>query len=499
MNAHLFVLPADQGQGLQSRLQQMLVGLIFNGHLLPGAELPGARAMAKQLTISRNTVVLVYERLQDEGLLIAKPRRGYFVNPALEQTPVATGLSHAPRVDDPSGGIDWRRRLRLFPSEQHNRNKPRAWRDCRYRFIYGQLSCDLFPAEQWRSCMRAASSGPMSREWFADLVDEDDPMLLAQLRQQLLPKRGIRCGDAEILMTLGTQHSLYLLSQLLAGPGVRVGMECPGYRDAVNQFALTGAEIVPVPVDGDGVQLGQDSASCDLLYVTPSHQSPTTAILSQARRQRLLSGPAGPLIIEDDYEADMGGQALPIPALKSADPDGRVIYIGSFSKTLSSGLRLGFMVARPELIREARALRRLMLRHPPANNQRALALFLAQGYHDSFVTRLARIYAERRELLLNAIARHLPDCDAVSSMGATAIWLKCPAGLQAEGLQGIALEHGVFIETGAPSFFVDPDEEAERYLRLGFGDIEAAQIEAGIELLAMLIRQQLRWASEWPY
>ncbi|MEZ5590241.1 MAG: PLP-dependent aminotransferase family protein [Gammaproteobacteria bacterium] len=164
--------------------------------------------------------------------------------------------------------------------------------------------------------------------------------MIEQLHTRLLPRRGVWAEPEEILVTVGAQHALYLLASLLLS-GKTIGMEEPGYPDARNIFELHAAQIVPLPVDAQGLQMGAALDACDYVYVTPSHQSPTTVTLSLERRQALLerARQRGFVIIEDDYESETNYAGQPIPALKSLDNEGRVIYVGSLSKTLAPGLR----------------------------------------------------------------------------------------------------------------------------------------------------------------
>jgi len=243
-------------------------------------------------------------------------------------------------------------------------------------------------------------------------------------------------------------------------------------------------------VDEHGLVVDQRLAMCDYLYVTPSHQAPTTVTLPMERRQRLLDMSARDdfLIIEDDYESESNYESAPIPALKSLDRNGRVIYVGSLSKTLAPGFRLGYLVGSPELIREARALRRLMVRHPPANNQRTIALFLALGHHDALISRLNRAYKERWQIMREALDRHLPQSSRMPVFGGTCYWVKGPPELDATALSLSAREHGILIEPGEV-FFMQPDAPTN-YFRLGFSYIGTDRIEPGIAELARLIEQQ---------
>ena len=480
MSEQLFHLKIRPGISLQMQVQEMLVSLILDGHLAPGSALPSSRELARSLAVSRNTITLVYARLTDEGYLVSRARRGHFVNPGLS-------TQRAPRPStDAAGRADalWERRLQRRPSRLPVLDKPRNWRECPYPFIYGQLDPAHFPAAEWRECARLATSTTAAREWMHDQYDGDDPLLVEQLRTRILPRRGIRCSDDNILVTLGTQHSLYLLRRLLAGPDVVVGVEDPGYVEARNNFADALARVQPLAVDASGLVIDDRSDACDLLYVTPSHQAPTTVTMPLARRQALLARAREreQLIIEDDYDIETRFDGSPTPALKSLDEDDRVVYIGSLSKTLAPGLRLGYIVGPTLLIREARALRRLMIRHAPTNNQRTLALFLAGGYHDSLVRRLTEVYRHRRTVLLDAMARWLPDVRISASDGGSALWCVGPDGLDAGRLQHRALARGVFIEAGA-SLFCNP-EDGRHCFRMGFSAIDESRIEAGVRLLS---------------
>lgn len=193
------------------------------------------------------------------------------------------------------------------------------------------------------------------------------------------------------------------------------------------------------------------------------------------------------LIIEDDYEFETNYVNEPCPALKSLDDDGRVIYVGSLSKTLFPGLRLGFLVAPRNVVAQARALRRLMVRHAPNNNQRTAALFLSLGHHDTLIRRLHRAYRARWEVMGEALKRHMPESSRVPSFGGTAYWVKGPKGLDSEDLAREAAVKGVLIEPGRVNFGV---ENAPRnYYRLAFSSIEEQKIEPGIRILSDLVQR----------
>ena len=242
-------------------------------------------------------------------------------------------------------------------------------------------------------------------------------------------------------------------------------------------------------LDDEGLIVDERIAACDMVYVTPSHQSPTTITMSEHRRQRLLAAAERHdfVIIEDDYEGETNFLDQRIPALKTLDDNDRVIYVGSLSKTLAPGLRLGYLVGSASLIREARALRRLMVRHPPSNNQHATALFLARGYHETLLHRLTRAYGERWHTMRDALQQHLPGMAFSQTFGGTSFWVRAPRHIDTRELATQAAERGVLIEPGHVHFAAA--QPPRNYFRLGFAAIDNARIEPGVAVLGELIRE----------
>ena len=239
--AILFHLETDRTTTLQAQLRRMLVSAILDGQIPAGSPLPSCRALAQSLKIARNTVVLAYQDLAEEGFLIAKERSGFFVNPEMvaakpkeSNGTVAAKADYVVADDAP----DWLSRFKCRPTLQRNVVKPANWQDYPYPFIYGQIDQSLFPLAAWRECSRQALSVNSVREWANDRFAEDDPLLVEQIRTRLLPRRGVRVSAEEILVTVGAQQALYLLSALLFDQGTVFGIEDPGYTDARNIAAL---------------------------------------------------------------------------------------------------------------------------------------------------------------------------------------------------------------------------------------------------------------------
>ncbi len=482
----LFHLDPDSGQSLQKQIQEHITSAIQGGHLPLDRPLPSSRSLASQLKVGRNTVILAYERLLGDGYLIAHQRRGYFVNPDILSGARSQKIN--PGTPLVVSRPDWQTRARLHPTRQRNIEKPRDWQDYPYPFIYGQLNPELFPLHNWRECCRDAISARAIKEWSGDRPDSDHAMLVEQIRTRLLPRRNVRVDADQILVTVGAQHALYLIAELLFKGDSVIGLENPGYVDVRNIAAQGPATIASLPVDELGLVLDDHLDPCDYIYVTPSHQSPTTATMPLEHRYELLQRAvdADFVLIEDDYESEFNYQSNPLPALKSLDSSDRVLYIGSLSKSIAAGLRVGYVVGPAELIAELRALRRLMLRHPALNNQYAMALFLARGHYDAHIRNLLKVFKERHQIMSAALTSYLPGSFSVSGFGGSSFWVEGPGGFDAAEFAGQAAAEGIIIEPGDIHFF--GDSTPLNYFRLGFSAIDSGSIGAGIESLGKLLK-----------
>ncbi|GGB58624.1 GntR family transcriptional regulator [Tistrella bauzanensis] len=506
-------LVRDPGTTIQASLRQAVVQAIAEGRLATGQKLPPSRRWATQLGIARNTVTAVLDDLVARGYLVSAERRGYFVagHPGAEGDPLPppppppvpaaaadthdTGDADAPAVDqDPAAGPVWIQRFTMQPGRLRNIEKPRDWQRYPYPFIYGQVDQDLFPIAVWRQCSRDALGRSAVNYWAADQIVDDDPLLIEQIRRHILPARGIYARADEILITLGSQHGLYLLSRLLVRPADVVGIEDPGYPDARNIFALAEGSVRLLPVDDGGID--PDGTALDgvtLAVVTPSYHCPTMVTMPQPSQRALLARAIRDdmLLIEDDYEGETRFEA-DARSLKSMDRTGRVIYLGSLSKVLAPGVRLGFMVGAAPLIAEARALRRLMHRTAPLNNQRTAAIFLAEGHYQGLVRTLRVSMKQRWDVATRAVDLHIPDVVRPPSTGGSSIWLRLPDGLAETGLGDAARRRGVLFESGQAFFAAPPP--GHDHIRLGLSSIGPDRIGEGVQRLAAALAEAQRAA-----
>lgn len=484
----LFKLDAEKPQSLQSQLREALVKAILDERIPVDVPLPSSRELSRQLGVARNTVVLAYQHLIDEHYLLAHERRGYFVNPDIlggrvestrptkNNNEVDEAFSDGPEVE-------------LDLLSQRNIHRPLDWQRYPYPFIYGQVDSSLFPVNDWREACRLSLRVGAISQWTHDRVDNDDDLLVEQIHTRVLPRRGVWVDREEILITSGAQNALFLIAQLLLNKDSPVGMEDPCYVDARNIFGLFGGERVTFPVGEQGVITDERLAACKLMYVTPSHQCPTTTTMPLAARKKLLeeANEHNVVIVEDDYESELNFVGKPTPALKSLDTRHQVIYVGSLSKTLAPGLRVGFMVGPKGFIKKARALRRLMYRHPPTNNQRTVGHFLALGHHDSALLRLSQAFRRRWETMDKALAAHAPLSAIAPGFGGSSFWVKLPEHVSAKDLEDRASSAGIVMNAG-DHYFADRDGP-KHYCRLGFSSIPEDRIEEGIAKLAAIIAE----------
>ncbi|MZI93334.1 aminotransferase class I/II-fold pyridoxal phosphate-dependent enzyme [Vibrio sp. CAIM 722] len=491
-NDHLIHIQFSPDRSLQEQIREHLLEKIHQG-IFADKALPSCRKLAQMLNVSRNTIVLVYERLVDEGFLVSHQRSGFFANPEIDALQVPLIKLATCVHQNAHNAPDWGKKFKCDFKGQRSRIKLENWQDFPYPFIYGQPDESLFPASHWRECGRLAQRTNVIKDWLADHVDDDDPMLIKQLQTNVLSKRGIIAESDEILLTIGTQNSLFILAQLLTDAQSTVGIEDPGYPDARHIFSTFHAKVQGLRIDHEGIALTPELTGCDYVYATPSHQVPTNVTMSLKRREELLAyaDKHDFVVIEDDYDSEININQKPHPSLKSLDKNGRVIYVGSLSKSLSPGLRIGFMVADRQLIKQARQLRRLMFRHPPSNNQRTCALFISLGYFDTYLGKIKRAYCEKWQCLRQALETHLPECITSDTLGGSAFWLRLPEGVSSKQVAKLAREQGVIAEDG-DVLFMNPEKLTHHYMRLGFGSIKAENIDVGIQILSQIIRQQAK-------
>ena len=479
-----FLDPAIEGT-LQSRIQRMVAQGILEGRFRPGERLPSSRKMAKHLGVSRITVTLAYTELVADDYLLAKGRSGYFVSADAPDPPAF------PANRSSSGTVDWNRIIGGRTTPSLGLEKPTDWATYQYPFIYGQSDPTLFDYSNWRLCALQA----LGKRDFAALTSDqfatDDPQLVDFIARQSLPRRGILASPDEILVTMGAQNALWLATQILLTQRRTAAIEDPCYPALRSILTQSRCSVEHVQVDKDGLPPDLIPEGTDVVFTTPSHQSPTTTTMPLDRRRALLDAAEEQdfLVVEDDYEFEMAFGTSPMPSLKSLDQNGRVIYVGSYSKSLFPGLRLGYLVGPAPFIAEARALRGTVLRHPPGHVQRTVSYYLSLGHFDASVRRVSRAYQNRRSVLIDAMkAEGLPLPDQTTG-GGSSLWLEAPAAIDTEQLAHTLRNQSVLIEPGAPFFATD--NAPKNFYRLAYSSIPPSKIPQGVARIAGAMKQAL--------
>lgn len=484
-----------RGRSLQDQLFDQIVELLVRGRLPAGARMPATRQLAHDLGVSRNTVVQTYERLAAEGFIEMRGPRGGFV------TERAADLLVAQERQLPDHGAEsiGREAVAPFGARLHATRSPYTG-ELRYDFWVGRPDARLFPVVAWRKLINDAMSELQSSDG-----SYGDPAGLLRLRTAIARHvglaRGISCSADDIIIINGSQEGINLVARLLVTAGQPVGMECPGYLGGANVLASFGARLIPVPVDEEGAQPGQLPPKCRLMYLTPAHQYPSGVALSAARRAEWLQWAQAHdgYLIEDDYDSDFYYDSVPPTAVKAMDESGRVIYLGTFSKCLAAGLRMGYMVVPPRLRRAAVTVKGLLTSGSPLLTQTALAGFLESEQFAHHLRRLRKVYAGRRDTV-RATLLELFDSDTVrgGAAGMHLLW-QLPAALPAAiDVERAARSVGVGIyslESGN-SWLGDPEcrERSKRVVVLGYAALEEDEIRAGLSLL----KQRLLVAAPVP-
>lgn len=479
ISVELFELDPVLGDTMQAQLCMSIINKIRNGTALPGAKLPSSRKLALYLKVSRPTVSLAYQELVSQGFLSSHERSAYRV---ADLPPIENFIStRSPEIVEESSV--WEHRLESTVIDEGRRiKKPRDWRGFPYPFIYGQMDPEIFEISAWQDCSRKAHSKIEFANMASDVAAADDPVLVELIRTQLLPRRGIHVDHDEILITIGAQNALWLSAQLL-GANAHAVCENPGYPDIATMLTLFNSQISYVDVGREGLAIDQIPANADVVFASPSHQSPTGVTMPLLKREQFLDQASRDdfIIVEDDYDFEIRFLSNPIKSLKSMDKEGRVIYLGSFSKSMFPGVRIGYMVADRKFIQHARNIRSLMLRHPPGLLQRTVANFIAMGHYDTHHQRVKRILTQRRFALLEALdIANITDI-AASRMGGSSLWVRAPEGINSLDLAKRLYPKGVLIEPGAPFFanYMQPHSE----FRLGYSSISVEKIMNGVQII----------------
>jgi GntR family transcriptional regulator/MocR family aminotransferase len=456
--AELLVELRRDGDGpLHSQLERELRGAIRSERLRPGAALPSTRALADQLGVSRGVVVEAYEQLVAEGYLVGQDRSATRVarsGAQLGPGPRAVAAKPAHRVD----------------------------------FRPGRPDVSQFPRAAWlRSVRRVLTDAPSEQLSYPD--GRGMPELREALAAYLNRVRGTQAHADQIVVTSGFSQGLALLSTVLRSTGARrMAVEDPSHDMARGSIRDAGLEVIGVPVDDDGLRVDMLEASrADAVLVTPAHQYPTGGVLTPRRRAALVEWARRrkALIIEDDYDAEYRYDREPIGCIQGLSCD-HVVYGGSASKTLAPGLRLGWMILPSRLVQPVADAKLGSDNGSPTIDQLAFAEFLSRGEQDRHLRRMRPIYRARRDTLLAALARHLPELDPCGLAAGLHLVAWLPPGWREDAVVARAAEHGIGVY-GLSSYW-DVHGSGPGGLIFGYAGVSEGAIEDGVRTLAAALR-----------
>jgi GntR family transcriptional regulator/MocR family aminotransferase len=466
-----------------------LKSVIRAGRLGPAARLPSTRTLAADLRVSRNTVMLAYEQLNAEGYVVSRHRSTTSVADALPPRPLPA--SAVPPTEGPPRMSAFARRLTKDPAMPPSGSyASRA--GVRYDFRYGRPAIDEFPREIWRRLL-AARARRASRDAFGYGSPSGYEPLREALSEYLQRARGVSCDAAQVVIVNGSQQAFDLVARVLLDPGDAAVVEEPHYPGATLTFQAAGARLLRVPVDAEGLdttRLPPDRARARLAYVTPCHQFPTGVIMPLERRLALLkwASRTRAWVVEDDYVSEFRYEGQPIEALQSLDRNGRVIYVGTFSKTLFPALRVAYLVLPGRLVRPFLAAKWVADRFSPTLAQEALTDFLTSGQFERYLRRAGARNASRRRALIEALQEQFPRGVEIAGENTgvhLVVWLNDVRLRDLDGIIARAAAAGVGIYPITP-YYSQPPRRAG--LLVGYASLTEAEIRAGIRLLAAAVQ-----------
>ena len=463
---------------LSGQLYRQLHDAIRAGRLAADEQLPPSRLLAQRLKISRKTVSEVYARLTFEKLLVGRVGVGTFVAPraaARVTRPPARPLASHAAVEK------WR--LLDLPLRH-----PPAAGSARYEFIGGSPAIELFPHADWRRCtLHALRESARTRALYGPA--EGQPELCEAIARHVGFARGVRCTPQEVVVTNGAQQALALLARVLVEPGSTAVVEDPGYPQARLILAANGARVVGAPVDAQGIVVEAIPDDARLIYVTPSHQFPLGMPLSVARRRALLARAQaiGAIVVEDDYDSEFRYEGRPTDSLQGMDDTGNVALVGSFSKTVSPSLRLGYVIAPIAVAQAVANVKHLVDWHTPTQTQVALAKFMSDGDLHRHIRRCHGAYAERRDRLRSRFADDLARWfEPVPTTAGFHLSALARRPLDMPTLLNLARRVGVGLYPLAPFHHFTPPRDG---LLMGFGVIAAEDIDPALDRVRAVLEQ----------
>ena len=484
MRSWELTLSLDRGSHLPLPQQLVLAitGAIRQGRLEPGAVMPGTRPLARTLGLHRNTVVAAFDELSAQGWLETSRASHTRVTGTLPVSEVHATQGRATALGFP---------LRAF--ENSSRSFEAAPRDV-LDFTGGLPDARLFPshllARAYRRALKLSSGRALAFGSPAGSL-----LLRQRLAEQLASRRGLKVEPEELLITRGSQLALHLLSIALFRPGDVVAVESPGYPSAREAFTLLGAKLLPVPVDEEGLDVAHlarklERSSIRALYVTPHCHDPTTVTLTARRRLALLELARKHrfAIIEADYDHEFQFEGVPVLPMAATDPHGVVISVGTLSKAIAPGLRMGFVAAPKQLLSTLLAIRGQVDRQGDLGLENAVAELLEDGEVLRHSLRARRAFHGRRDLLVELLHEHLGSAlEFEVPRGGLALWARASKGIDVDAWAKATLARGARIVTGRQYM---PSGAAIPFVRLGFGHLDEEELTEAVKRIGQALKQK---------
>src|SRR5690349_3981830 len=482
----VIALDRRSAKPLHKQLYEGFCAAIVDRHLRVGQRIPSSRSLASELRVSRMPVITAYSQLLAEGYFEARSGSGTFVSSSLPDQGVAPKRESDISPVARSGRRRVSSRSALLPSY-----KPAPWINKWGAFIVGQQAFEHFPFRVWSSLInRHVRNVRINSLHYGDPMGSEEfrTVIAAYLRTS----RSVNCEAKQVMIVNGSQQALELSARVLLDPGDKVWIEEPSYWLARHVFTMAGCRLVPVPVDAEGLRTSagvQRSRKARAVFVTPSHQFPLGVAMSASRRLQLLdwAHSSDSWIIEDDYDNEYRYETMPVASLQGLDRHSRVIYIGTFSKTLFPSLRLGYIVVPPDLVDRFVAVRHAMDVYPQHLYQAVLRDFIAEGHFARHIRRTRLLYSERRNALVDAIRREFgPSVDVLGAEAGMHLVATLPKGLRDRPIAKAAADQGLWLWPLSPSYLESPRQG----FILGFGSTPPEQIPKAIKRLREVIQSQ---------
>lgn len=464
----MIVLDSKSSSPLYMQIYEALKKEIISGHLQEGSKLTSTRNLAETLSVSRNTIESAYLQLSSEGYISSKVGSGFIVE----------------KLDSDMISKLKKQNYRKFEKDKNVQSQIEV--DNKYNFQYGNLSGSDFPLRLWRKLSSKCLSSLTAEDIMSYNANKGELKLQIEIMKYLNKSRGVYCNPEQIILSSGIGHSLSLLCQLLRSNYNNIAIEDPGYNGARNIFNNNGYNVIPISLENDGINIEElENSDCRIVYVTPSHQFPTGSVMSISKRLKLLGWAVrkNGIIIEDDYDSELRYNSRPIPSIQGIDDKESVVYIGTFSKSLSPSLRAGYIVLPQSWVNKYDQFFSKYHASISLIQQNIIQQFMHLGYWESHLRKICISNKRKHDTLVRAIHELMGDKVTIHGKNAGLhILLEVNNGLSEEELIAKAKDYGVIVYA-VSTFWMRVDKYTNNMVLIGFGGISESEIVQGIKLL----------------